>query len=692
MFFFFFFFGLVRLVHANYVTTITPWCSNSFRIQIQPSTQNSKLYTSEYIQTRQRLSDILKKEGLDDIPGALIDACGPGAPNKPTPGVETTFSNGNLQVTVSADGTSISLFNIETSTSYFTATFSLSPSINFTSYLSVTLNTTAGNKQERIYGLGQGGWTADCEGCPTLPPSTQIKVPLQRNGQFVSLRQSKFHVAIPFVYSSSGYGLLYHMPGYGNVSVGEFGVGGMNWSSVAALGLDFWVTGLPSGVNPTIAAPIYTQYADATGHAPLLREDAMIFWQSRNRYKSSAITEAIASNYSSLGLPVGVLVVDYENQIHDGDFNPNPNCYPSLTNLSTYIRKTINATTMFSFWPEMKNASSQYQIFANAGCLINSDLGGYAIDATITSCRDLIWNNYLEPNYYSQGVTAYWLDETDGEGTAGCPPHGYDTSFGPAAAFSQLWVNSWISTFARPVALLGEAPLVLTRGVWAGGQRYGTVLWSSDIQSSFEQLASMIPQGVHTSLSGIPWWTTDVGGYGCNFKMPNDSPYMKELIVRWYQFGMFCPIFRTHGCRMGPQEPTGGLCVNISGSCGPNEPWSYGSDTQILLSNMITYRSQVLKPYIAELAKNVSTEGVPTMRPMWYEFPDDSNCYNVDDQYMLGPLYLVAPVSIQNATNRSVVFPTGASWQNIWDNSIQVGGVTIIVQAPLDIIPVYKRM
>ena len=142
----------------------------------------------------------------------------------------------------------------------------------------------------------------------------------------------------------------------------------------------------------------------------------------------------------------------------------------------------------------MKNASSQYSIFANAGCLINSDLGGSAIDATITSCRDLIWNNYLKPNYYSQGVSAYWLDETDGEGTHGCPPHGYDTSFGPAAAYSQLWVNSWISTFARPVALLGEAPLVLTRGVWAGAQRFGTVLWSSDIQSSFEQLASMIPQ------------------------------------------------------------------------------------------------------------------------------------------------------------------------------------------------------
>ena len=201
------FFYLFDTINANkevYLTTLTPWCSNSFRIQIQPSPHNSKLYTSEYIQTRQRLSDILIKEGLDDLPGALIDECGPGAPKSPTPGIESIFSNGNLQVTVSADGTSISLSNVETSTSYFTAIFSLSPSINFTSYLSVTLNTTAGNKQERIYGLGQGGWTADCEGCPTLPPSTQIKVPLQRNGQFVSLRQSKFHVAIPFVYSSSG--------------------------------------------------------------------------------------------------------------------------------------------------------------------------------------------------------------------------------------------------------------------------------------------------------------------------------------------------------------------------------------------------------------------------------------------------------------------------------------------------------
>jgi len=485
------------------------------------------------------------------------------------------------------------------------------------------------------------------------------------------------------------------MPGYGNVSIGEFGEGGSSWVSEAAIGLDFWVTGLPAGAQSSAAGAIYRQYADATGHAPPLREDAMIFWQSRNRYKSTEIAEAVARNYSELDLPVGVLVVDYKNQKVDGDFNPNPSCYPSLSELSTYVRGTINATTMFSFWPEVQNTSSQYTFLSSAGCLSNRDLGGYVVDTTITACRDLVWSTFLRPNYYDKGVSAYWLDETDGEGTQGCPPKGYDTSFGPAAVFSQLWVNSWLSTFSRPVALLGEvSPLVLTRGLWAGGQRYGVVLWSSDIQSSFEQLTSMVPQGVHASLSGVPWWSTDVGGYGCNFKPPSDSPYMKELIVRWYQFGLFCPIFRTHGCRPeSAHEADVPPCVNVSNSCGPNEVWSYGADTQVLLSAMVTYRAQVLKPYIAELARNVSAEGVPTMRPLWYEFPQDPAAYDVDDQYFLGPLYLVAPVTVQNATNRSVIFPAGAQWQSVWDLSVvENGGQTKVVQAPLNIIPVYKRI
>ena len=140
----------------------------------------------------------------------------------------------------------------------------------------------------------------------------------------------------------------------------------------------------------------------------------------------------------------------------------------------------------------------------------------------------------LQPNYFDQGVSAYWLDETDGEGTTvGDGEVGYNTSYGPAVAYSNLWVNSWLQTFSEPVSAEGETPLVLTRGIWAGGQRYGAVLWSSDIESTFEELAVQVNLGVHASLSGVPWWTSDVGGYGCNTSYPDNSTYMQELIVRW---------------------------------------------------------------------------------------------------------------------------------------------------------------
>jgi len=454
------------------------------------------------------------------------------------------------------------------------------------------------------------------------------------------------------------------------------------------------VSALPSSTVAASAAPIYEQYADATGHAPMLREDAMIFWQSRNRYKSSAIALDVAEHYRQLELPVGVMVIDYKNQIRDGDFAPNPACFPSVSALSEGIRQKINATTMFSFWPEVQQGSGEYDVLLKRGCLTNSALSGLVWDATIPACREFVWREFLKPRYFDQGVTSYWLDETDGEGTAGGGDgdHGYDTSYGPAAFASNLWVNDYLSAFSEPVRA-SEEPLVLTRAVWAGGQRHGAILWSSDIWSSFEQLRSQVPQGVHASLSGIPWWTTDVGGYGCGGpNEPNDSPYMQELIVRWYQFGAFCPVFRTHGCRAGPSEPDTDECRPSQGSCGFNEVWSYGNETQKILEKYIRLRA-TLKPYIQELAQNVSARGVPTMRPLWWEFPEDKLTVGVDDQYMLGPELLVAPVTEQGSTGRSVYFPAGAIWENYFNTTdIVVGGVRKVVSAPIETIPVYRRV
>jgi alpha-D-xyloside xylohydrolase len=589
-----------------------------------------------------------------------------------------------------------------------------------TGYIFSSLNLAAGDATERIYGLGQGGWAGYKASWEPYPVGNQSIVPLERNGQTINLQQKKYHITIPFALSTTSggqsYGFLWNMPGAGQVAVGDAGTGGMHWTAEASLGIDIWITAPPKATpaNEAVAA-IYKQYADATGHAPPLREDAMLFWQSRNRYKSSAIALSIAERYADLKLPVGVIVIDYKNQHVDGDFAPNSDCYPSVKALSDGIRGSINATTMFSFWPEAQNASAEFNTLLNAGCLMNQDLYGLGIDATIPACRNLIWKKFLKPRYYDQGVSAYWLDETDGEGSdksntgkAGDGPWtGYETSWGPSVAYNNLWVNDWISIFADPIAKLGrEPPLILTRGVWAGGQRHGAILWSSDILSTFETLAAMVPQGVHTSLSGIPWWTTDVGGYFPDRE--NQTPFMQELIVRWYQFGAFCPIFRTHGCRTCTgsgnssepscqEEPDVAPCISnakgkLQGSCAANEVWSYGKDTQPMLEKYVRVREQ-LKPYIAELSINVTARGVPTMRPLWYEFPTDPKCVGVNDQYLLGTSLLVAPVVIQNATEREVYFPAGADWQDFFDPNAEVvkGGSKQMVQAPLDSIPVYWR-
>ena len=348
---------------------------------------------------------MLLEQGLSDLPAALTDACGPGAPVI-DPAAGTRLSNGNLGVSASASGV-LFFENVETSKPYFSAQTFFEAGA-YPPYLSATLTTIAGNAQERFFGLGQTNWTDnDDNGCPE---GNNTIVPLQRNGQRINLQQTKFHVSIPFVYSTAGYGLLFNMPGYGFASMGELGSGGSSWQADAALALDFWITGLPAGAQTSSASPIYRQYADATGHAPMLREDAMLFWQSRLRYKSSAIAVQIATQYSQLELPVGVLVVDFYNQLHDGDFQPNPACFPSLSDLTSSVRSLINASVVLSIWPEVVVNSSQRAMFSAAGCLSNEDLesGAKVIDTTIPKCRDIVWG-LVKANYYDGGVTAYWL-------------------------------------------------------------------------------------------------------------------------------------------------------------------------------------------------------------------------------------------------------------------------------------------
>jgi alpha-glucosidase (family GH31 glycosyl hydrolase) len=382
--------------------TLVPWCDNSFRVMINPTAaQHAALLRDAAGAAWAPVSDN-PPGGDPGEPFAALDgaACTPGAPIALQP---TPFSaiNGNLEVTLDAASGALQFWRKDlapsTSAPLFQATAAPFAKSATSGFLTAGLSLAANATDERIFGLGQGNWTSyDSPGCASGGP--ERIVPLERNGQTVGLQQQKFHVTIPFAYSTAGYGFLWNMPGAGRVDVGHAGVGGMEWTAEAATGLDFWVTGPPPGA-PTLSsgatkavamAEVYKSYADATGHAPPLREDAMIFWQSRNRYKSSDIVLAVCDRYKALDLPVGVIVVDYKNQDFDGDFAPNPDCYPSVKALADGVKEKLNATMTFSFWPEAKAQSAEYGLLNRSGCLINSDLGGNAIDPTTKACRDLV--------------------------------------------------------------------------------------------------------------------------------------------------------------------------------------------------------------------------------------------------------------------------------------------------------------
>ena len=191
--------------------------------------------------------------------------------------------------------------------------------------------------------------------------------------------------------------------------------------------------------------------------------------------------------------------------------------------------------------------------------------------------------------------------------------------------------------------------LLLCRSAWAGSQRYGAAVWSGDIESTFEALAAQIPAGLNMGISGIPWWTTDIGGFR------NGDPttaYFRELVVRWFQFGAFCPLFRLHGVR----EP--GPLVGSGQTGAPNEVWSFGEEAYGLIREQLALRER-LRPYVMDQMATASATGVPPMRALFLEFPEEAPAWEVSDQFMFGPDVLVAPGDGAGSAGTGRVPPDG---------------------------------
>ena len=378
---------------------------------------------------------------------------------------------------------------------------------------------------EQIVGLGQR----------SMVPSGQQK--LNQKGYTWPLGMTKYQISVPWYVSSRRYGLLWNAPGEGEFSATD---NATSWSSTTQRQIDMWITAPPASADPF--PTIMERFADVTGHAPLLPDDVMGFWQSKMRYRSSDELADIAVQFAQRKIPLDVLVIDFYSWSKFGDFHFDFKCWPNATEMVSLIRTVGNGTkVLHSTYPWVDETSENYQEFASADLFAldaatglpakrSPAPGGAFIDPFNPAARAKTWEK-VKTGYFDAGIEMFWLDDTE----PNVKTAGLEYACGAAEYCGALWPNRWIETFTEGLKKEGVAsPVILTRAGWAGMQTTGAVLWSSDIPSTFESLQVQVRAGLATMMSGIPWWTTDVGGF---FGADTTSPMFRELVVRWYQYG-----------------------------------------------------------------------------------------------------------------------------------------------------------
>jgi alpha-D-xyloside xylohydrolase len=478
------------------------------------------------------------------------------------------------------------------------------------------------------------------------------------------------------------------MPGVGRV---ELAANGTRWVAHAARQVDYWVT---AGETP---AAVVSHYARATGLPPMLPEWASGFWQSKLRYRTQEELLEVAREYKQRGLPLSVIVCDYFHWTRQGEWKFDPVEWPDPQAMVDELRE-LGVELLVSIWPTVNPNSGTYATMEREGLLVGSmaslpplhlafwDKGtdGQAFmrfyDATNPDARRYVWQKVAD-GYRRYGIRAFWLDACEPEILAD-NPEAARYFLGPGNEVQGVYPREHARGFYEGLKSSGEDDFVLLcRSAWAGSQRFAAAVWSGDIESTFEALAAQIPAGLHMGISGIPWWTTDIGGFRNG---DPTSPYFRELVVRWFQFGVFCPLFRLHGVR----EP--GPLVGSGQTGAPNEAWSFGEEAFQVIREQLELRER-LRPYVMQQMATASGCGLPPMRALFLEFPDEAPAWEVTDQFMFGPDVLVAPVTTYGAREREVYLPSAASWLNAWTGKPVGANGWVTAAAPIERIPVYLR-
>lgn len=401
----------------------------------------------------------------------------------------------------------------------------------------------------------------------------------------------------------------------------------------------------------------------------------------------------VAREYKRRGLPVSVIVIDYFHWPHQGDWCFDPVYWPDPAGMVKEL-KEMGIELMISVWPTVQEDSVNYREMQEMGYLTASEAGNRMnhlgrtcfVDMTNPDARSYVWDK-LKENYYQYGIKIFWLDEAEPEYTK----YEYDNyryELGADLEIGNLYPREYARMAYEGMEAQGQKNILnLIRSAWAGSQRYGALVWSGDIDSSFRSLRSQFAAGLNIGMAGIPWWTTDIGGFhGGNITDPD----FIECLIRWFEYGTFCPVMRLHGDREPHKAPLSSFGGGSTPSGAENEVWTYGEEAYEIFKKYMLLREK-LRPYVTETMRQAHEKGTPVIRTLFYNFPEDETAWEVEDEFFLGDDVLVCPVLQEKKRSRTVYLPAGCRFRNINDGQLYEGGQSLEVEAPLHNIPVFVR-
>jgi alpha-D-xyloside xylohydrolase len=528
---------------------------------------------------------------------------------------------------------------------------------------------------EALYGLGQH------------------QVPyVNWRGSKLTLFQKNMEVAVPVLVSDRGYAVVWDNASetrFDDTAAAGEGIGTI-WSE-AGRALDYYVV-LGSDMDSIIAG-----VRRLSGAAPMYPLWAYGLFQSKEHYTCEQELQEVVEEFRRRHIPLDCIVQDwrYWSPYEWGSHAFDAARYPDVAGMIRRLHDRYGVRIMLSVWPRFEQGSDNYQELYDNNCLLGhyriqevSSQAGEAASGALEAYYDpfsetgrAIYWRQIKERLFDAGFDAFWLDATEPEMHFKASNRERkrlaDNAAGPGVQYFNAYpLMTTKAVYEGQRSVAGDKRVyMLTRSAFTGQQRYATTVWSGDVRATWEVLRTQVAAGLNFCMTGIPYWTTDIGGFYVDYPHGCEDPAYRELFVRWFQFGAFCPVFRVHG--------TG----------TPREPWRFGKPGEVSYDTLVTFDTlrYRLLPYLYSLAWQVTSQQYTLMRHLVFDFAHDSTVADIADQYMLGPAFMVCPVLEPGARTRQVYLPQGTDWYDFWTGRMYQGGQSIEAATPLEIMPLFVR-